>query len=100
MEAYPKFIIEDDVLIIGKCTYHKQLAGDPKDVKGGGWYRFKDNTFTFYGDSFDFGAARMEDIQQAVLEDKVYTSSGRTKNLSTDKFKFVYDTQCELIPLN
>lgn len=35
-DVFPKFIVEGNELIIGKCTFHKQLATDPAKVKGGG----------------------------------------------------------------
>lgn len=37
---HPKFIIENDNLILGKVQFHKHLATDSKGVKGGGWYEF------------------------------------------------------------
>ena len=62
MEVYNKFIIENDetlgdCLILGKVTYHKHLAYDESKVKSGGWWKLKDNRITFYGDSYDFGRA-------------------------------------------
>jgi len=89
MDVFPKFIIEDGELIFGKCTYHKQLATDVKNVKGGGWWSFnKDKTeMTFFGDSQDFGRAKLEDIRKAVLEKKVFTNSFIN---CSDKFTFFY----------
>jgi len=34
--VFSKFIIEGSSLIMAKCTYHKQLATNKDDVKGGG----------------------------------------------------------------
>lgn len=106
-DLYPKFIILDDVLIISKVIYHKNiLCGevDPvkeKDrIKGGGWFRFsnKSNTFTFYGDSTDFGAAKIEDIQKAINEGKVFTNVYQTHSIA-DKHNFAYDIGSEIIVL-
>jgi len=89
MDVFPKFIIEGDEIIFGKVTYHKQLATDIKNVRGGGWWSFnKDVTeMTFFGDSHDFGRATLEDIRKAVLEKKVFTNSFINHS---DKFTFFY----------
>lgn len=106
-DLYPKFIILDDVLIISKVTYHKHILGgivDPvteKDrIKGGGWFRYsnKSNTFTFYGDSTDFGAAKIEDIQKAIDEGKVFTNVYQTHSIADDH-NFAYDIGGEVITL-
>lgn len=73
-DLYPKFIIIDGDLILSKVKYHKDILGsteDPikaKDRIKGGWYRFsnKSNTFTFYGESTDFGPASIESIQTTM----------------------------------
>ena len=96
--TFPKFIIEGENLIIGKCQYHKQLATNENDVKGGGWYRYDDKTFTFYGESHDFGKAKLEDIKECVKNNKVFTSASLKRNLKG--FKFKYDLQTEIIELN
>lgn len=77
MDVFPKFIIEGDELILGKVTYHKQLATDVKNVKGGGWWSFNEDKteITFFGKSEDFGYATLEDIRKAVLEKKIFTDS-------------------------
>jgi hypothetical protein len=40
MDVFPKFIVEGNELIIGQCTYHKQLATDTAKVKGGGLWKW------------------------------------------------------------
>jgi len=77
MDVFPKFIIENDELILGKVTYHKELATDVKNVKGGGWWFFNNskNHFQFFGDSQDFGRVKIEDIRKCVLEKKIFTDS-------------------------
>jgi len=94
MDVFPKFIIETDTeegdcLIISKCTYHKQLVTDKTKVKGGGWWTLdKENRiFTLYGDSQDFGRAKIEDIINCIKLKKVFSNAALVKNL-TDDFKF------------
>jgi len=104
MDKFPKFIIETDselgdCLILSKCTYHKDLVIDKDRVKGGGWYNLKANIFTFYGDSHDFGSAKMEDIKCCIIKGNVFTNPYLTHSI-VHKYRFVYDTQSELIPLN
>lgn len=36
--TYPKFIVDGDVLIIGKCNRHSQLSFEPENIKGGGFW--------------------------------------------------------------
>lgn len=96
---YPKFIIETldqegDCLIVGECTYHKELATDIKKVKGGGWWILdEDNsTFILHGESYDFGMASIKDIANCVQRKKVFSSASLTQNFTHD-FKFQYKDQ-------
>lgn len=98
-DVFPKFIIETDeqegdCLIVAKCTYHKQLATDISKVKGGGWWTLdRDNSiFTLYGDSQDFGIAKIEDIASCVRSKKVFSNASLLHNL-TENFKFQYRNQ-------
>jgi len=93
-ELFSKFIIEDGNLIIGKCNYHKELAFDKEKVSGGGWFIFDKyiDTFTFYGESEDFGKSELEDIQKCINEGKVYTNFMCTHSI-TDKFNFLYEDE-------
>ena len=100
MDKFPKFIIENDTLIFMKVTYHKEIAEDPKNVKGGGWFRYfpETNTFVFHGESHDFGKAKFEDVKKCVETGKVYSD----KRMLRDVFSihnFAYDTGSEIIPL-
>ena len=104
MDIFPKFIIETDddlgdCLIISKCTYHKELVIDPTKVKGGGWFRFENGAFTLYGESHDLGAATFEDIKRCVESGNVYSNPTCSFPIA-NKYKFFYDTQSEIIPLN
>ena len=99
MDVFPKFIIEDGNLIIAKATYHRQIAHDINLVTGGGWWRRKDNIFTLYGDSDQFGKATLEAIAECIKEKKVYTNYTCSHSIA-DEHLFFYDTGSELIPLN
>jgi len=105
-DLFPKFIIETDdelgnCIIISKCTFHKDLATDKDKVKGGGFFNYnsKNNTFTFSGESHDFGRASLEDIQKAVDEDKVFTNPYLTRSIAK-KHKFFYNNGVETFELN
>ena len=100
MNVFPKFIIEDDNLIIAKCTYHEQLATDETKVKGGGWFVYdsEKKAFILSGSSHDFGQAKLEDIRKCVELGNVWNDKRRRRNFS--KYKIIYDTMTELIPLN
>ena len=106
MDVFPKFIIETDdmegdCLIISKCTYHKQLVTDVTKVKGGGWWTLdKDNSiFTLYGDSQDFGRAKIEDIINCVQRKKVYSNPLLDISL-TDDYTFQYrDVENKIIEI-
>ncbi len=99
MDIFPKFIIEDGNLILSKCTFHNELVTNKSKVYGGGWFSFKNNVFKLYGKSDEFGYAKLEDIQKAIKNDKVFTNKYLTNSIA-QKYKFVYDTGTELIPLN
>jgi len=104
MDIYPKFILEVDdeqglCLIISKCTYHKELVTDETKVRGGGWFTIKDKVMTFYGDSSDFGEAKLEDIKEAIDNDNVYTNPYLTDSIAKD-YKFMYRTKTEVITFN
>lgn len=106
MDLFPKYIIETDdelgiCLILGKCTFHKQLATNKEMVRGGGMYKvdLENKIFTFYGESSDFGMASLEDVKTAVLEDKVFTNPYLTHSIAK-QFKFKYDIGSEIIDLN
>ncbi len=86
-------------MILAKCTFHRDLANDTSKVKGGGMFRYQgDDTFLLFGSSFDFGAAKLEDIKKCIEDGKVYGNSGLRRSLSN--YRFIYDTQTELIALN
>ena len=99
MDLFPKYIIEDGNLILSRCSYHRELVTDKADVKGGGWFSVKDNVWRFHGDSHEFGKAKLEDVQRAVNEDKVFTNKYLTHSIA-NTHKFVYDTGTEIIELN
>lgn len=98
MIVHPKFIIETDAnigdfLLIASCGYHKEIATDIKRVKGGGWRVLdkKNSTFTFYGESHDFGKANVSDIANCAINKKVFTTPVVME--SPKDFKFLYKNE-------
>jgi hypothetical protein len=100
MDIYPKFIIEDGALIIGKVKYHKELATNESNVKGGGWWILEEETktFIFLGDSNDFGRAKIEDVQKAIDDNKVFISKHSDESIANE-YNFDYNNQSEVIKL-
>ncbi len=98
MEKFPKFIIEDGKLILMKVTYHHEIVTNKDKVKGGGWFKYlqQTDTFLFYGDSNDFGKATIEDIRAAVENKQVYSGKLADHNIS-ERHNFGYDTGTEII---
>lgn len=100
---FPKFIIETspefgDYIVIGKCTYHKELSRDIANIKGGGWWIIdkEESTFTLYGSSEDFGKARFGDILACVKNKRVFSSYVCLKNF-TDNYKFKYKSESGIV---
>lgn len=91
MDIFPKFIIEDGSLILGKVTYHKDLVTDKEKVKGGGFFHFDKETatFCFYGRSNDYGKASMEDIKKCIADDLVFSNKYSNNSVAT-VFDFNY----------
>lgn len=94
--AFPKFIIETDsqlgdCLIISKCTYHRQLVTDTSKVKGGGWYSIDlfEKKLTLYGDSYEFGRAKLEDISNCVKNHKVFFNRALSRRVE-DEYRIFY----------
>jgi hypothetical protein len=103
MDIFNKFIIETDeelgdCLILGRITYHKQLAFNEENVKSGGWWGEKDGRITFHGSSHDFGRATYEQVYDAVMNNKVFTSYILEHPIN-DKYKFSYDKQSEIVDI-
>lgn len=101
--VYPKFIIENDNLILGKVKYHKQLATDPEKVIGGGWFRWNDDKskIIFHGTSQDFGKANLDVITPCIKSGSIYTNKFKTHKLLDIKpqLKFGYDVGYEIIDI-
>lgn len=99
MDVFPKFIVEGNNLIIAKVAYHKDLVTDKEKVKGGGmweWDREK-KEFLLYGDSFDFGTAKVEDINACINAGNVFLSYIGGRNVSDHSFWI--NTGSEIIKL-
>ena len=92
MDKYPKYIVEDNNLILSKVTFHKDMAIDKEKVVGGGWFDYDNETktFKFFGDSTDFGKASLEDVKACVKAGNVYTNNRMTHSIADDH-NFVYD---------
>jgi hypothetical protein len=87
-DVFPKFIVEGNELIIGNCTYHKQLASDPLKVKGGGWWKLdrERKEFLLYGESDDFGKPSIDVIKSCIAAGNVFLSYSGGKNVSDHTF--------------
>lgn len=86
MPVYPKFIIETDTnssdcLFISRVNYHKELVSNIKNVKGGGWWTLneKTRTFTLYGESLEFGRAKVKDIINCVKNNNIILDGSLSK---------------------
>ena len=99
-EVFPKYIVEDGSLIIGKCTFHKELAKDITKVVGGGWFTYnrENNSFTFSGDSYDFGKATYEQVKDCFSNGKVFDRGGYRE--MSKEHQFFYNTGTKIKPLN
>lgn len=99
-DVFPKFIVEGNNLIIGKCTYHKQLVEDKDQVKGGGMWKWdqEKKEFLLYGDSHDFGSAEADDIKACIEAGNVFLSYLGGRNVSDHTFYL--NTGYETIKLN
>jgi hypothetical protein len=100
MEIYPKFIIENDKLILMKVTFHSDIVTVKEKVMGGGVFRYlnETDTFLFSGTSHDFGPASFENIKKCVETGEVYSDKKLRRNISA-RHNFAYDTGTEIISL-
>ncbi len=87
-DVFPKFIIEDDNIILSKCTFHNQLVKDKSKVKGGGWWWLdnKDKIFYLFGSSHEFGVFKREDVRACFKKKNVFTNSFKTRRLEDYSF--------------
>jgi len=78
-------------LILGKCVFHRELAGNEKWVISGGWWELDTSSkvITFYGKSDQFGRASFDEVQECITNKNVFGDRGRTRNLM-DEFSFEY----------
>lgn len=79
--------------------YHSELVTNPEEVKGGGWWRFSKNKFTFWADSQDYGMAKFEDVKKCILDGKVYSNKSKAFSIA-HKHKWAYDIGSEKIDGN
>ena len=68
------FIVEDGKIKIGKVRFHKDLAENKDNVRGGGEFKLNkdDRTFTLFGKSHDFGPADKDEVQALIDQDQVW----------------------------
>jgi hypothetical protein len=74
---YPKWIINDGRLIIGRVEFHRDFMKDNSKTIGGGWWYHdtENNTMYLYGASTDFGAV-MEDDARKAWDESVHAERG------------------------
>lgn len=95
LEIFPKWIIEDGHLVIGKVTNHRDLAVNTANVKGGGWFEvdLTNKTILLYGSSSDYGYTEVSDIKAAIAANQAGSFS-RPDML--EGFTFKYSTRYKL----
>jgi len=100
MKLFPKFIIEEENMILKTVKNHRDIATNESRVKGGGSYIFdiETNSFTLYGESYEFGAAKIEDIKKCIEDGKVYANDELTNSIA-DKNNFSFYNGSEIIKL-
>jgi len=103
MELFPKFIVANSCIRIGKVSFHKELLDIGDSIGGGGWFHYdsEDNSFTFYGDSHDFGRADVENLKRIISFGNV--GDKRRKNrFAGHKFYYCHNIQDihNRVPLN
>lgn len=98
-DVFPKFIIEDDALIIGKVKFHKQLAFNENDIKGGGMWEWdkEGKTFMLYGESHDFGSVKIGDLRKCIESGNVFLSYYGGRKIVDHTFYF--NTGSEIIKI-
>lgn len=100
MKLFPKFIIEEENMILKIVKNHRDIATNALKVKGGGNYIFDSdtNSYTLYGESYEFGAAKFEDIKKCIEDGKVYSNVELTHSI-TDKNNFSFYNGSKIIEL-
>lgn len=98
-DIFPKFIIEDGNLIIGNCTYHRNMVIDEDNVIGGGGFKLEHGTITFFGESDQFGKATISDIKKCIDSNKVFTNPSCRVSIAKD-YSFYYKNKNKIIDLN
>lgn len=109
-DIFPKFIIEkiDDQLkfVMGKCTYHRELACDIANVIGGGWFRWDhaddeakntDKVLILFGSSDQFGSCKTHEIQEVFNTKQVFRDRfDRDFPLEFDRYQVVFNACSDL----
>jgi len=79
---------------------HRDIATNSSKVIGGGSFIFDNstNSYTLYGESYEFGAAKIEDIKKCIEDGKVYTNVKLIHSI-TDKNYFSFYNGSKIIEL-
>lgn len=83
----PKWIINDNDLVMGIVEFHKDLLKDHKDktIGGGLWHMDRRNKKLYlYGKSHDYGQCKVEDIYNMLEEGLI--------PLSIDNYSLYFST--------
>lgn len=98
-EVFPKWVIKDGYLKLGKVTKHSQLINsDDIEVQGGGRYEVEHRDtygiILLYGSSSDYGYASIKDVTTAIhngcCEGLIHTEG------PFEDFIYFYSTQPKL----
>lgn len=98
IDLFPKWIIEDGKLRIGKCSFHKELCSDKEKVSGGGWCKlnFDEKYVIFYSSSHDFGNVNLDQMKAAKENG---TKRVRLKDLF-ENYEWRFSTSDSLLEAN
>lgn len=93
---HDKFIIENIkdtgiCIILGRCKYHRDLAGNESKIRGGGLWSYdkEKEILKLFGESYDFGSCDTKEIEFCVNNDKIFTSHAETRLRLKNNFKTV-----------
>jgi len=95
MEINSKWIVEQDSIVLRKCLFHKDIAENIEDVKGGGWFYYShdNDAFILYSTSDQFGSPTREQMLDCIAKNNI----GRFLNDDRyAKHKIYFSTQYKL----
>ncbi len=74
-----KWVINDNVLVVGRVEHHYELCKNNSKTIGGGWWEIVGEDMYFYKSSTEFGSVTKEQFEQA---DKFPYTEGYKLHLS------------------